>query len=94
MYHLWADDLRAGGWCACGGCAGMTPSDQALEATNLVAEALERVDPAAQVAHLAYHDTLEAPQRVRPRANVAALWAPRNRCYAHALDDGGCRRNR
>ncbi|MCX7617360.1 DUF4838 domain-containing protein [Tepidiforma sp.] len=94
VYHLWADDLRAGGWCACGGCAGMTPSDQALEATNLVAEALERVDPAAQVAHLAYHDTLEAPQRVRPRENVAALWAPRNRCYAHALDDGGCRRNR
>lgn len=94
VYHLWADDLRAGGWCACSGCAGMTPSDQALEATNLAAEVLEQLEPGARVAHLAYHDTLEAPQRVRPRENVDALWAPRNRCYAHALDDPGCRRNR
>jgi hypothetical protein len=89
VYHVWADDLRAGGWCECPGCRELTPSDQALVATNLVAE----VAPGARVAHLAYHDTLEAPRLVRPRENVDALWAPRGRCYAHAIDDGGCRRN-
>ncbi len=94
VYHLWADDLRGGGWCQCAGCAAMTPSDQALAATNLAAEVLERLDPAAHIAHLAYHDSLEAPVRVRPRANVVALWAPRNRCYAHALGDRECARNR
>ncbi len=94
VYHLWADDLREGGWCACAGCAELTPSDQALLATNLVAEAAEEAAPGARIAHLAYHDTIAPPTRVEPRANVDALWAPRNRCYAHALDDEACWRNR
>jgi hypothetical protein len=94
IYHLWADDLREGGWCACAGCAELTPSDQALLATNLVAEAAEEAAPGARIAHLAYHDTIAPPTRVEPRANVDALWAPRNRCYAHALDDEACWRNR
>lgn len=93
VYHLWPDDLRGGGWCACEGCAGLSPSDQALTATNVVAEVLREVAPGAEVTYLAYHDTLEAPTRVEPAGNVVALWAPRNRCYAHALDDGGCPRN-
>jgi len=93
VYHLWPDDLRGGGWCACEGCAGLTPSDQALMATNLVAEVLRELVPGARVAYLAYHDTLTAPTMVAPAENVVALWAPRNRCYAHALDDGTCRRN-
>jgi hypothetical protein len=93
VYHLWADDLRWGGWCECDGCAELTPSDQALLATNLVAEVLAEVAPGARIAHLAYHDTITPPTQVEPRANVDALWAPRNRCYAHALDDETCRRN-
>jgi len=40
IYHLWADDIRGGGWCECGGCAAMSPSDQALFATNILAEVL------------------------------------------------------
>lgn len=93
VYHLWADDLRAGGWCGCRGCAGHSPADQALIATNAVADVLAVVAPEARVAYLAYHDTLEAPARVTPRENVLALWAPRNRCYAHAIDEAACRRN-
>ena len=94
VYHLWADDIRGGGWCACDRCAALTPSDQALRATNAVAEAVATVSPAAQVAHLAYHDTLLPPTSVEPAANVAALFAPRERCYAHAIDDDSCPRNR
>jgi hypothetical protein len=70
----------------------MSPSDQALLATNLIAEAAERVLPGAKIAHLAYHDTL-APPTIEPRENVTALFAPRERCYAHAIDDRSCHRN-
>ncbi|MEO9254314.1 MAG: DUF4838 domain-containing protein, partial [Tepidiformaceae bacterium] len=94
VFHLWADDIPGGGWCECDDCKGLTPSDQALEATNIVAEALAGVLPDARVAHLAYHDTVQPPTQVQPAANVTLLWAPRERCYAHAIDDERCPKNR
>lgn len=94
VYHLWADDILGGGWCECAGCAGLTPSDQALLATNVLAEELASVAPGAVVAHLAYHDTIAPPRSVRPAGNVSALYAPRNRNYAFAIDDPACARNR
>jgi len=92
-YHLWADDIEGGGWCECAACGGLSPADQAMKATNLVAEALAEVDATAEVAHLAYHDTASADLSVSPNTNVRLLWAPRERCYAHAIDDAACDRN-
>jgi hypothetical protein len=46
-----------------------------------------------QIAFLAYHDTEEVPRGVRPRSNVCLVFAPRERCYEHALTDPACRRN-
>jgi len=94
VYHLWADDIVGGGWCGCGACAALTPSDQALRATNVLAEVLADVDQAATVAHLAYHDTIAPPRALAPAPNVSGLYAPRNRNYAFAIDDAGCSRNR
>ncbi len=93
IYHLWADDILGGGWCACPECEALTPSDQALRATNVLAEVLAESDPAAVVAHLAYHDTIAPPKRFEPAANVSALYAPRNRNYAYAINDAFCARN-
>ncbi|MGI8925418.1 MAG: DUF4838 domain-containing protein [Tepidiformaceae bacterium] len=90
VYHFWADDIRGGGWCECPGCERLSPADQALRATNQVAAALPRV----RVAHLVYHDTLEPPRATEPRENVVLLWAPRNRCFAHAITGASCAKNR
>ncbi len=43
--------------------------------------------------HLAYHDTIEPPAAVVPAPNVAALYAPRPRSYAFAIDDPACPHN-
>ena len=93
VYHLFADDIRGGGWCECGPCAAVSPSDQALQATNILAEVLAELVPNARIAYLAYHDTLLPPTEVRPRENVSLLFAPRERCYAHAINDPACERN-
>lgn len=93
VYHLWADDIRGGGWCECDRCASLSPSDQALRATNVLADVLAEVAPPASVAHLAYHDTIEPPAAVVPAPNVVALYAPRPRSYAFAIDDPACPRN-
>lgn len=93
IYHLWADDITGGGWCSCPSCAVLTPSDQALRATNALAEVLAESAPSARIAHLAYHDTIAPPTRQKPAANVTGLYAPRNRNYAFAIDDPACPRN-
>ncbi len=89
-FHLWGLDLAGGGWCACPRCGGLSPADQALNVSNAVADAL---GTGGRVFHLAYHDTLEAPRAVRPDPRAWAELAPRERCYAHALDDAACTTN-
>ncbi|HEY3418484.1 MAG TPA: DUF4838 domain-containing protein, partial [Armatimonadota bacterium] len=93
-YHLWADDLPAGGWCCCSRCMGYPPQDQAILGNNAVAEGVAKVNPTAKTAHLIYHDTIEPPRMAKPHPALAPLYAPRERCYAHALDDPTCARNR
>ncbi|MCU0495119.1 MAG: DUF4838 domain-containing protein [Chloroflexaceae bacterium] len=87
IYHLWPDDILGGGWCQCPACAHMSPSDQALLATNALAETLAEINPQARLAYLAYHDTEAPPGMVRPRPNVVLCYAPRPRSYAHGIAD-------
>ena len=94
VFHLWPDDITGGGWCQCPACADLSPTDQALQATNEIAEVLAEANPAARVAFLAYHDTVAPPTRVQPYPNVCLLYAPRERCYAHSLPDDACALNR
>ncbi len=86
VYHLWPDDLRAGGWCHCPRCAALGPSDQALIAANALAEALPGDRPTTRVAFLAYHDTETPPVATRPHPRVTTLVAPRLRSYAAGMD--------
>jgi hypothetical protein len=87
IYHLWPDDILGGGWCGCPQCAALSPADQSLMATNLLAEALECCNPQARITYLAYHDTAAAPSQIVPRANVILAFAPRPRSYAHGIAD-------
>ena len=93
VFHLWPDDIPGGGWCSCERCRSYNASEQALLAIHAVAEVLAEVNPAARIGFLAYMDTEAVPVRVEPRENVSLLWAPRNRCYAHATDDPACPAN-
>ena len=93
VFSIWPDDLGGGGWCHCPRCRGMKPSDQSLLAMNAMAREIQKVRADARVVFLAYQDTEEAPTQVRPEPGVTLLWAPRERCYTHALDDPKCPRN-
>lgn len=90
VYHLWADDIPGGGWCSCAACAKLSSSDQLMLATNMVAEVLADVAPQAELSFIAYLDTEVPATRIAPRPNVCLLWAPRTRCYGHAVDDPTC----
>ena len=90
--HCWADDLPAGGWCLCPSCRALTPSDQALLAMRHLAEVA--ADTTVRVPVIAYHDTIFPGSMIEPTKECFLLFAPRERCYGHALDDESCARNR
>lgn len=92
--HAWADDLPAGGWCLCPSCRSFSPSDQSMLAMNLLAETARECQSPVRVATIAYHDTMYPGANISPAPECFLVFAPRERCYGHALDDPQCTRNR
>ncbi|SRR5579875_258036 len=94
MAHVWGADLRDGGWCQCAACEALSPQLQYMKVVDTVARSLAESGIEVPVAYLAYHDTLAPDPSLKPRENVWFEWAPRERCYAHAIDDAECAVNR
>lgn len=90
LFHLWADDIEGGGWSHEPGKQQYTPSDQALLVYNYLVTRLRQKMPHARLAFLAYHDTVFPPRIVKPAPGIVFFYAPRERCYGHALDDPAC----
>jgi hypothetical protein len=78
-YFYWGDDGKP--WCQCPQCRELSPSEQALLIENRICRALREMDPKAQVAHLAYHNTLVPPKNVKPDKGVFLEFAPIKRRY-------------
>ncbi len=102
LIQVWPDDTLGGSWCQCPPCKKRSPADQYATLISAAAGALDARCPGVELGFLLYHDTLtglpEHPtlpggRRFLP-PNVYALFAPRERCYAHAIDDDRCPRNR
>ena len=90
LFHVWADDISGGGWTHEPGKEDYTASDQALLVSNDVLRRLRKELPEANLAFLAYHDTVYPPRVVKPDPGVVYFYAPRERCYGHALDSPDC----
>ncbi len=91
--HIWGADVLKGAWCSCSDCKPLSPQLQYMKAVNAIAAALEKVSGRIPVAYLAYHDTIDPDPGLRPLDNVCFEWAPRERCYVHAIDDRACKVN-
>ena len=84
-YYFWLDD--GGDVCYCPKCKGLSASDQALMFENKVIEALKELDPDAMLAHLAYHNTTNAPKNVKPAKDIFLEFAPFHRNWEHPLSE-------
>ncbi len=94
VLHIWGADLWHGGWCRCAACGSLSAQDQSLRICNTVAQGLAEAGLVRPVCYLAYHDTIEPDVSVRPDDRVTVEFAPRERCYGHALNDPRCASNR
>jgi hypothetical protein len=90
LLHIWGADVWDGAWCNCPECKRLSPQLQYMKIVNAVAAAEDSAAGGVPVAYLAYHDTLDPDPKLRPLPNVWFEWAPRERCYVHAIDDPSC----
>jgi hypothetical protein len=93
LLHIWGADVWRGAWCRCGQCRELPPQLQYMKVVNAIADALAAESKAPPIAYLAYHDTIDPLPGLKPRDNVWFEWAPRERCYSHAIDDPQCEIN-
>ena len=77
----------------CPSCRSLLPTDQATLAMRPVAEAIREENSAARIPVIAYHDTIFPGPEIDVPQESFLLFAPRERCYGHALDDASCKRN-
>ena len=92
--HAFADDLPAGGWCLCPSCRALPPTDQFMLSMRYLAEAVEQSHLPMRVSVVAYHDTMMPGEQIDAPKRGFLLFAPRERCYGHALNDPACARNK
>lgn len=85
-YFLWPDDKQHK-YCNCERCRALSPSEQTLLFENRLLAMLREYDPEATLAHLAYHQTLAAPVRVRAAEGIFLEYAPILRDYADPLPE-------
>lgn len=85
-YFFWTDD-KQGKFCHCEACSGYSESEQALIYENRLLALLREYDPAATLAHLAYHQTVAAPEKVRAAEGIFLEYAPILRDYSVALPE-------
>ena len=78
---------------SCAQCRKLSPQMQYMKVVNAIAAAQQSAAGGIPVAYLAYHDTIEPDRKLRPLPNVWFEWAPRERCYIHAIDDPACNIN-
>ena len=64
-FYFWLDDGRDL-QCHCEKCREFSPSDQQLIALNAMIEEIQKVIPNAKLAYLAYFNTTEAPNKIKP----------------------------
>lgn len=88
--HVWGADVWEGAWCRCGRCTPLSPQLQYMQVVNALAAALAAHRTPLEIAYLAYHDTIDPDPALQPLWNVSFEWAPRERCYSHAIDDPVC----
>ncbi|MBR4994972.1 MAG: DUF4838 domain-containing protein [Alistipes sp.] len=84
-YYFWLDDGKP--VCQCEKCKQYTESEQALIIENRMIKALREFDPEAQLAHLAYYNSLKAPRKVKPEEGIFLEFAPFLRSWEKPLAD-------
>ena len=85
-YFLWLDDAKDSA-CQCERCRVLSPSDQQLLVLNRLLAVLRETKPDAQLAYLAYFNTMRPPVKVRPVDGIFLEYAPITRVWDRRVSE-------
>ncbi|MFI4913138.1 MAG: DUF4838 domain-containing protein [Sedimentisphaeraceae bacterium JB056] len=96
ILHCWFEDVEGGSWCSCQQCKEVTPINQQFNVLSKISSNIKKVYPDKHLDMLLYHDTIIgiSDLDVDNEQGIYGFFAPRERCYAHSLDDQNCPLNR
>ncbi len=77
-YFFWLDDAPDAA-CHCPKCAALSAADQQLIIMNRILEEIQKADPEAKLAYLAYYSTLTPPKKIQPAKDIFLEYAPIDR---------------
>ena len=77
-FYFWADDVKSGS-CCCEKCRRLSASDKNLFLMNEMIDAIREEIPDAELACLAYQDTITVPEKEKPHDGVFLEYAPIDR---------------
>ncbi len=85
-YYFWMDDARDS-FCHCPKCLEMSASDQQLKVLNRMLSRLKKDDDKAELAYLAYCDTINAPTTIKPCEGIFLEYAPFERDFDQPVEN-------
>ncbi len=85
-YYFWLDDAKDA-FCHCPKCSKLSASDQQLKILNRMLLRLKQDNESAELAYLAYFDTLTPPSEIAPEKGIFLEYAPYERDF-HAPIQG------
>jgi hypothetical protein len=95
ILHVWFEDGQGGSWCECPLCKGITPVRQQYNVLKNISARIKERYPEKSIDMLLYHDTSEGINLLEKNEHgIYGFLAPRERCYAHSIDDNNCLTNR
>ncbi len=79
-YYLWLDDAK-NSCCFCPECRKLSPSDQQMRVLNRIQRRLKEDNSKAELAYLAYFDTISPPKNEKPEEGIFLEYAPFTRDF-------------
>ncbi len=92
LYYFWLDDSTNCS-CHCPKCTHLTQSDQQMILVNAMLDGIRRFDSKGCIAYLAYSDSINPPENIKPDDGVFLEYAPFRRNINYAINDSACEAN-
>lgn len=85
-FYFWMDDAKDS-FCHCEKCKNLSPSDQQMKVLNRIIKKLRSEISDANIAYLAYFDTLSVPQKEKCEEGIFMEFAPYERDFKRKAEE-------
>ncbi len=86
-HYFWLDDAKDA-YCHCPECRVLSAADQQMKILNRILARLKKDNENAELAYLAYYDTISPPEKISPEKGIFLEYAPYERDFHAPIAKG------